>query len=363
MFDESVHQNIDYSKLGRPGNAEAESRWKGASIELRAEGDSQTAWRSSEYQKHGLILGPTADPLMLKVFNPSAIVQKDPQSGVELVVLYPRLEDGTGQHQWHGTSRIGRAVSTDGINFSSIEIVLEPTEPWEKPGGVEDPRVAKLPHTFGGKDYNYIITYTAYDGEIARLAMADSVDGVSWENKRLVFDDAYLQSNPLSQEFDPRWTKAGALIPQEINGQYFMYFGEGQVWLAQSSDLKSWSFSPEPVLKRREQYFDQDLVEAGPTAEILPPSNDFPQGGILLVYNGDARPLGYSTGEAVFNIENPSELIYRSEVPVLIPLEDFECAGQVDKVIFTEGMVNFKGRRFLYYGAADDHIAAASAKI
>lgn len=365
IFSDNISSNKepDYSDLGRPGNAEADARWKGAAISLNGISHQQTAWRSSLYEKHGIILGPAADPRMLKVFNPSAIVETDAISGKEMVVLYPRLEDGTGKHQWYGTSRVGRTVSYDGVNFGPIEIVLEPVEPWEKPGGVEDPRVTPLKHSFNGKDYNYLITYTAYDGQIARLAMADSADGINWENRRLVFDDNYLTGLNLNKDFDPRWTKAGAVVPELINSEYYMYFGEGTVWLARSNDLKNWTVDPGPVLPTRSGYFDQDLAEAGPAPEILPPSADFPDGGILLVYNGDARPLGYSTGEAVFDLNSPGKLLYRSDIPVLIPSETYECSGQVDKVIFTEGMVSFNGKRYLYYGAADDHIAVATADL
>ncbi len=89
------------------------------------------------------------------VFNPTA------WSDDSTVYMLYRAEDSTGIGEWNGTSRIGLATSTDGINFERLsEPVLEPSEPWELPGGVEDPRVVKIEDTF-------YLTYTAYNGNQA----------------------------------------------------------------------------------------------------------------------------------------------------------------------------------------------------
>ncbi|WP_265200337.1 hypothetical protein [Aureitalea sp. L0-47] len=55
------------------------------------------------------------------------------------------------------------------------------------------------------------------------------------------------------------------------------------------------------------------------------------------------------------------------EKPTEAPSEDgntwgfpyFEKVGEVNEVCFVEGLVNYKGKYFLYYGTADSKIAVA----
>ncbi len=68
------------------------------------------------------------------LFNPSSI-----EVDGKIALLY-RAEDSTGIGIWNGTSRIGLAWSEDGIHFKREEKpVLEPSEPYEKPGGWKIP--------------------------------------------------------------------------------------------------------------------------------------------------------------------------------------------------------------------------------
>src|SRR5713101_8732145 len=84
-------------------------------------------------------------------FNPS-VVKKDGK----FVMLY-RAQD----HK--GTSSLGYATSDDGIRFERrAEPVMVSEAPYEKGGGVEDPRLQKIGDT-------YYLTYTGYN----------NVDGVA----------------------------------------------------------------------------------------------------------------------------------------------------------------------------------------
>jgi len=70
-------------------------------------------------------------------FNP-AVVMRDGK----FVMLY-RAQDA------RGTSRLGYADSLDGIHFTRrAEPVLTPEGPYEKDGGVEDPRIVKIGVTY-----------------------------------------------------------------------------------------------------------------------------------------------------------------------------------------------------------------------
>ncbi|MFQ5776584.1 MAG: glycoside hydrolase family 130 protein [Terriglobia bacterium] len=263
------------------------------------------------------------------MFNPAAWTD-----GKTIWLLY-RAEDKTGIGQWNGTSRIGLATSRDGLDFQrKAEPVLEPTEAWEIPGGVEDPRLVKVEDLF-------YLTYTAYDGRTARLALASSKDLRRWKKHGLVFPDR-------------GWTKAGAILPTPINGKYWMYFGDSDIRAATSTDLLHWNVIEEPVLRHRAGTgkFDSKLVEPGPPPLLTVQ-------GILLLFNGANDENVYASGQALFDRNDPTKLLARTDSPFLQPTANLERDGQVPRVVFIEGLVRFKKRWFLYYGMADSRIGVA----
>ena len=262
------------------------------------------------------------------VFNPTTI-----EVNGKIALLY-RAEDSTGIGDWNGTSRIGLAWSEDGINFTKeAEPILVPTEPYEQPGGCEDPRIVKISDTF-------YLTYTAYDGKIARLCLASSNDLHSWTKHGPVFPEL-------------GWTKAGVIVPQKINEKYYMYFGDHGIWLASSDDLINWVLIQEDhVMPLRPGMFDSKITETGPTPIIT-------EKGILLVYNGAGNTYIYQTGYAYFSLKQPEKLLYRSSEPFFSPTAVSEQTGQVANVVFVEGLTLFKNRWYMYYGMADSHIGVA----
>lgn len=288
------------------------------------------SWQLKPFYKseRNPILTPQGDSWESKdLFNPAT------WSNDSTIYMLYRAEDSTGIGQWNGTSRIGLATSTDGINFErENEPVLEPTEDWELPGGCEDPRIVKIDDTF-------YLTYTAYDGETARLALATSTDLHNWKKHGLVFPDS-------------GWTKSGAIVPQKINGKYWMYYGDTNIWIAHSEDLINWTPIQEPVLKPREDKFDSRLVEPGPTPII---SNR----GILLLYNGANQELVYESGQALFDPKDPTKLIARSDSSFLRPDTELERTGQIPNVVFIEGLSRLNGSWYLYYGMGDSGIGVA----
>ncbi|MEO5977160.1 MAG: glycoside hydrolase family 130 protein [Chryseolinea sp.] len=293
------------------------------------------------------------------VFNPAAVVRGDK------VYMIFRAEDKIGKYA--GTSRIGLAESTDGLHFTMMkEPVLYPDEDslkrYEWEGGVEDPRVIE------SDEGKYIMTYTAYDGTTARLLLAVSDDLFHWSKYGTVLNGKYKNA----------WSKSGAIVCErkgsrivatKINGKFWMYFGDTDLFIATSEDLIHWTPVEEngelkSVLKPRPGYFDSRLVESGPYALLMP-------GGINLIYNGMNLDHGgdstlakgaYCAGQALFSKEDPSMLINRLEKNFLQPNKPYEIEGQVNQVCFVEGMVPFKGNWLLYYGTADSRIAAAVCK-
>lgn len=289
------------------------------------------------------------------VLNPAAVV-KDGK-----VYLLFRAQD----HDM--TSRIGMAVSEDGLHFTKLpEPVFYPDEDsmkiFEWKGGVEDPRIVET------ETGEYILTYTSYDGKIARLCLASSTDLLHWKKHGLVLSD---------EKYKNSWSKSGAIVAEKrgdkiiatkISGKYWMYFGDTDLFMASSDDLIYWQVAENAeskkmitVLHPRMGYFDSRLVEPGPFALLQ-------KEGILLIYNGSnaanfndssLRPFTYSAGQALFDKENPIKLIERSKYHFITPDKPYEKIGEVNDVCFVEGLVYFKNKWFLYYGTADSKIAVA----
>lgn len=261
--------------------------------------------------------------------------------GDKVVMLY-RAQDK------QGTSRLGYAESSDGIHWTRrAEPVFSPAEPYEKDGGVEDPRLVQFGDT-------YYLTYTGYNKIDAQLCLATSKDLIHWERKGVII--------PADKgNWNVKWTKSGAIVSEKINGKYWMYFlgtsadGKDQGGIASSPDLLHWTeASQTPVLPVRPNQFDSRVAEPGPSPIIT-------SGGIVLIYNGADDRLIYRTGIAVFDRNDPAKLLWRTDSPIFAPEKDWERVGQVPNVVFVEGMIT-KGDRYLfYYGGADRYVGVAEA--
>ncbi|MGA8617619.1 MAG: glycoside hydrolase family 130 protein [Candidatus Sulfotelmatobacter sp.] len=271
-------------------------------------------------------------------FNPAVILRDS-----KIVMLY-RAQDKSG------TSRLGYADSTDGIHFTRrSEPVFSPEKEYEKDGGVEDPRLVQ----FGDI---YYLTYTGYNKKDAQLCMATSKDLIHWERRGVILP-AYKGN------WNVRWTKSGAIVPEKIAGKYWMYFlgtsadNNDQMGLASSPDLLHWTdATTTPVLPGRAGKFDSRVAEPGPAPIVTPK-------GIFLVYNGADDKLVYRTGVAVFNRNDPRTLTSRTDSPIFAPEKQWEKIGQVPNVVFVEGMLRQSQRYLFYYGGAYTNIGVAQAPV
>jgi predicted GH43/DUF377 family glycosyl hydrolase len=270
------------------------------------------------------------------VFNPAVV-----RDGDRYVMLY-RAQDAKG------TSRLGIATSRDGIAFlREPDPVLLPEAEYELHGGVEDPRLVKIGGIFH-------LTYTAYDRTDAQLALATSTDLRHWERRGVI-----MPAN--KGRWNVKWTKAGAILDEPVKGRYWMYYmadarsGSDQMGVACSEDRLHWTeMLDAPVLARRPGFFDSRVVEPGPPPVMTPE-------GILLVYNGADDRLVYRTGWVLFDREDPTRVVARSDTPVFEPQRGWELRGQVPNVVFVEGLVREGNRWLFYYGGADQHVGVAEA--
>ncbi len=301
----------------------------------------------------------------LHTFNPAAIVRNG-----KVYVIY-RAEDDSGAMEIGGhTSRLGMAVSEDGLHFKSMEEpVFYPDEDGQKarewPGGVEDPRIVEAP------DGSYVLAYTQWNRETYSVGIATSKDLIHWQKHGPAFlgasggkyDGLKYKSAGIVTEL-----RHGHLIAAKIKGKFWMYWGEGTVHLATSEDLIHWRpvedarGEPMELLQPRAGHFDSGFPETGPPPVKTPR-------GIVVIYNGKNEPLhgdpalganAYAAGEALFDAKNPERLIGQLEKPVLKPEEPWEKTGQYAAgTTFAEGLVWFKGHWLLYYGCADSLVAVA----
>jgi predicted GH43/DUF377 family glycosyl hydrolase len=278
-------------------------------------------------------------------FNPAVVFvpakNQEKHKDSKFVMLY-RAQDA------FGTSRLGYAESPDGLHFTRRpDPVLSPEADYEKDGGVEDPRLQKFGDT-------YYLTYTGYNKKDAQLCLATSRDLIHWERKGVILP-AYQGS------WNKGWTKSGAIVPEKIDGKYWMYWlgtagnKTDQMGLSYSTDLFHWTeATTTPVLPRRPGEFDSRVVEPGPPPLLT-------ERGIVLIYNGADDQLVYRTAVAVFDRRDPRKLLFRSDTPIFAPEKQWEKVGQVPNVVFVEGLVHKDNRYLFYYGAADKYVGVAQA--
>jgi predicted GH43/DUF377 family glycosyl hydrolase len=320
------------------------------------------------------------------VFNPGAVVRE------RRVCLLVRAEDTVGRYA--GTSRIGLAISADGLNFElESEPVIapgdDPWQAWEWPGGCEDPRVVEAP------DGRYVCTYTAFDGKVGCLFVATSPDLRMWTKHGPAFAGTpYVRRASKSGSILTQLVE-GRLVAVRHEGRYWMYWGEGAAYAATSEDLIRWipvqiDIAPDrylawraegaragsqwsiertpgisglfPIAGPRRGRFDSLLVEPGPPAILT-------DEGIVLIYNGanhprhgdpDAPPFAYQPGQMLLDAADPGALIERPRFPFL-RIDPTEAQGQVGNVCFAQGLVAFEGHWLLYVGLADSRLGVSIA--
>ena len=192
-------------------------------------------WQLGPFTRHdGAIFREVPDlPWAAKhLFNPGAVVR---DGKVHLLV---RGEDAVGRYA--GTSRIGLAVSDDGVDFTlQREPVIAPADDawlaWEAEGGCEDPRIVETP------DGGYVCTYTGFDGRAGTLMVATSDDLRTWTKHGPAFAGTPHTRRASKSGSIVTEARDGRLVAARINGGFWMYWGERMCFGARSDDLVRWT--------------------------------------------------------------------------------------------------------------------------
>ena len=283
------------------------------------------------------VLRPSGDGWQsASAYNPAAVVHDG-----RVVLLYRAHADDR-------VSRIGYAVSDDGLRFETEPSpVLEPTEPYEQ-RGCEDPRLTCIDGVFH-------LTYTGFDGQTALLCLATSTDLRSWTKHGPLFPDLDTWKTvewAKGLRSGRPWNKAGGIVPTPVDGRWHMYVGEGAIYHATSTDLLRWTVDDVPLVQGRPGTWDADLVEVGAPPVVV-------DDRLVMLVNGasfisrEQGLVNYRCGQLAFALDDPRRLVERAEEPWLRPTAPEERAGLVPNVTFVEGLVRFRGRWLAYYGQSD----------
>ena len=253
-------------------------------------------------------------------------------------------------------SSIGHAISTDGIHFKYRRQFIKPEYYWER-FGCEDPRVTKL----GGKFYIFYTALSTYPfcAEGISIGLAITRDFSKIEAKYLV---THFNS------------KAMALFPGRIGGKMVavltvntdnppakiglaFFDQEEQIWSPKY--WEGWyTFLDDHVLPL--QRTPNDHIEVG----APPIMTEF---GWLLIYsyiqNYFSPPPIFGIEAVLLDLENPVNIVARTEKPLLVPQAVYEKYGRVPNIIFPSGAFVKDKELSIYYGAADSTCAVATGKL
>jgi predicted GH43/DUF377 family glycosyl hydrolase len=253
----------------------------------------------------------------------------------------------------NNTSRLGLAISNDGLYID--ERLNDPIYPlrtkYEMPikdgvgSGTEDPRITQIGNTL-------YMCYTAYDGDIARLAFTSisTKDFIArkWDKWAL----PKIISPP--RVFD----KDGVLFPEKINGKYaFFHRIEPNVVIDYVDNLE---FKNDTCLGNKGVITPRIGSWDGVKIGINGPPIKTPKGW-LVFYHGISRIDGhYRIGALLLDLHDLTKIIGRTSYPILEPETQFEKEGVVRDVVFSNGHVVEGDTITIYYGGADKVICGAT---
>lgn len=327
-------------------------------------------------EKHGILLNSRELSFENNgVLNPGVYQEED-----NLHILYRAVEEGN-------YSTLGYAQT-----LGPLKVVERKDEPlisrdfeYEKQG-VEDARIVKI-------DKTYYITYTAYDGVNAMGALATSNDLIHFEKKGIITPSVnYAQYEKLVKCCDPiglnpkyhhyfnLFAEIGlvkdskillrdkdiVLFPRKINGKfallhriwpgiqivYFDDFSElvPSFWNDYLSNLNDY------VVMDPKYDYEVSYIGAG-----APPIET--EDGWLIIYHGVQETIKgkiYHASAALLHLDKPEVEISRLTEPLFSPTKSWEQKGVVNNIVFPTGTALYEDLLYIYYGAADEHIACVS---
>lgn len=303
------------------------------------------------------ILGPNPDNMWESdaVFNAAAVKDKG-----RVHLVYRAVGNS-------GVSMFGYASSEDGIHFDkrSRHPIYVPRMEFEGGflsqiknkvkgpyisgpgfGGCEDPRMTKL-------EGRYYLVYVAHNGYgPPRLAMS-SIDENDFHNEDWNWSEPKLISRPNEVN------KSGCLMPEKINGKYVVFHRVfPNILIDYLTDLdfnKPRYLEGKHKIGPRDFSWDSRKVGVGAT----PLKTEY---GWLVIYNSvdDKEDHKYKIGAMLLDLNDPSKVLARSNMPILEPTEHYENNGLKYGVVYPCGAVIHEDDLIVYYGGSDMVVCAAT---
>jgi predicted GH43/DUF377 family glycosyl hydrolase len=275
-------------------------------------------------------------------FNPGAAI--DHASG-RVVLLVRVFEEDTRR------SSLALATSADGERFDEIRPGVGREAAYEE-WGVEDARVTWL-----ADERRYAITYTGYSPAGPRVCLITTDD--------LLAPERYRRHGPRIAGDN----KNCVVFPEKVGGAYQIL--HRPMPCVQHVSVRSlddeWPSRGVTLLGPRPGTWRSSRVGAG-----APPIRTdlgwlFPFHGATSIEEGNL----YSMGWCLLDLHDPTNVLYVSDAPVLMPNAPYEvetrAIPQVDmknfvtgvRVVFPQGLVERGDELTVYYGAADVSVAGA----
>jgi predicted GH43/DUF377 family glycosyl hydrolase len=203
--------------------------------------------------------------------------------------------------------------------------------------GIEDCRVSQVGNT-------YYLTYTMVSSNGVGVGLKTTTDWKNFKSHGMIFSPHNKDCAIFEETIDGRFYAFHRPSSPELGGNY--------MWLAESLDGIHWG-NHKCIARTRSGKFDSARLGAG-AAPIKT------EKGWLAIYHGADHKHRYCLGALLLDLENPSEVISRSETPIMEPEETYEKVGFFGEVIFTNGHVLDGDDIHMYYGASDEHVALAT---
>jgi len=259
-----------------------------------------------------------------------------PEDDPEVVLKDTRGVVYRGKDYLSTMSHIRIARSRDGVHFTVDDHpFIYPVSGAER-YGCEDARVVRV-------DGRYLLNFTVISEDSWCTMLAETEDFTSVTRRGIIF-------HPENKDV--------AIFPEKVGGKYIalhrpnnLGFGKASIWYAESPDLLHWG-NHRCLARPRDMKWEAVKIGGG-----APPIKT--REGWMTIYHGKGENSLYSLFCMLLDLDEPSRIIRRAEVPLLSPTEPFETAGFFGNVVFTNGMVELDGKIYLYYGAADESVGLA----
>jgi beta-1,4-mannooligosaccharide/beta-1,4-mannosyl-N-acetylglucosamine phosphorylase len=260
-------------------------------------------------------------------------------------ILLMRVED------LRGISHLTVARSDDGRTGWRVDpeptLMPDPDHHPEEVWGIEDPRITWLPER-----EEWAVAYTAFSRRGPLVSLATTHD--------------FRQFHRLGPAMPPE-DKDAALFPRRIDGRWALIHrptplaGPAHIWLAFSPDLRHWGDHTLLLPAREGAWWDAGKIGLGP------PPLETPEGWLMLYHGVRSTASGslYRAGLVLLDLEDPRQVLHRTDEWVFGPSESYEQTGDVGGVVFPCGWIHdpTTDELRIYYGAADSAIALATATL